>query len=59
MNIPPYEIKEKKRIDALEAHGISYCKHMDPLTRQDALVMCKFFFIQATTNSNVRPYSDM
>ena len=36
MHIPPCKIEAKKRIDALEA-GISYCKPMDPLTREDAL----------------------
>ena len=36
MHIPPCEIEEVKRIDALEA-GISYSNPMDPLTREDAL----------------------
>ena len=36
MHIPPCDIEVEKKMDALEA-GISYCKPMDPLTREDAL----------------------
>ena len=36
MHIPPCEIEAEKRIDAFES-GLSYCKPMDPLTREDSL----------------------